>query len=219
MTVAIDKTAVFVTAETGAADRWSRVEATPSIAAEAVLVAQWKAGSSEAFGEIVRLLHGRVFNFLAQATRHRADAEDLCQETFLAAHRSIHRHAVGRSVAPWLFGIARHLLATHWRRSSRLAPLPENLAEYPDQAADPAGLAATDDDQKAVWRVARRLKPQQFQALWLRYVEGLSVAELATSLGVTVIHAKVILFRARNELARRLTTLDRGPESKGERPC
>ena len=56
-----------------------------------------------------------------------------------------------------------------------------------------------------MWALARRQLPDaQFQALWLRYTEGMNVAEIAQVLRKTRVHVKVLLFRARHALARDL---------------
>ena len=52
-----------------------------------------------------------------------------------------------------------------------------------------------------MWRLARTLKPKQWEALWIRYGEGFCVAETARVMGVHPIHARVILHRARAALA------------------
>ncbi|MHB9010298.1 MAG: sigma factor-like helix-turn-helix DNA-binding protein, partial [Limisphaerales bacterium] len=79
--------------------------------------------------------------------------------------------------------------------------------EYAAESAEiPGELPGTQaaDEPHQIWTRARRLKPRQFEALWLRYAEGLDVAGVAAAMGVTRVHAKVLLFRARHELARRL---------------
>ncbi len=161
----------------------------------------WQEGSDAAFAELVGRFYGRIFNFLWHATGHREDAEDLTQETFLAAHRSIPRYQPARTFGPWLFGIARHTLADHWRRQRPCDELPPDFAD-PISTSENAP-AAREERGSALWQQARRLKPRQFEALWLRYGEGFDIAGVARALGITRIHAKVLLFRARKELARR----------------
>ena len=169
--------------------------------ADEVLARQWQQGSDAAFTELIVRFHRRVFSFQFHATQRREDAEDLTQETFLAAHRSVRRYQPGRSFAPWLFGIARHVLADHWRRARPHEELP---ADYSGRTGSDETTPADADERGArLWGQARRLKPQLFAALWLRYGEGFDIASVACALGVTRIHAKVILFRARQELARR----------------
>ena len=216
MTVGLEKPARFAAPTNGVAAGVSGeavttpVDGSPPTSSEAdgptdeALADRWQGGSAEAFAELVGRFHQRLFHFLFQATGRRHDAEDLTQETFLAAHRSIGRYSAGRTFGPWLFGIARHAVASHWRRRRSTETLPEDFEERPGPEADPAGAAETGDDRQALWQIARRLKPAQFQVLWLRYGEDFDVAEVARAMGITRIHTKVLLYRARNELARRL---------------
>jgi RNA polymerase sigma-70 factor (ECF subfamily) len=75
----------------------------------------------------------------------------------------------------------------------------------PQDDDDPAELLARQEERQGLWGLARRRLPEaQFQALWLRYAEDLSVAGIAQVLHKTQTHVKVLLFRARRVLAREL---------------
>ncbi len=134
--------------------------------------------------------------------------EDLTQETFCKAWRGLHGYNPCLSFAPWLFAIARHTAANHFRSAKPFDPLPPEAGIVEE---DPANLLATKDDSDALWRLARALKPKQWQALWFRYGEGFSVAETARAMGTTQIHVKVLLHRARAGLAKRLPARSYGP--------
>jgi RNA polymerase sigma-70 factor (ECF subfamily) len=72
--------------------------------------------------------------------------------------------------------------------------------------ANPGELLADQEDRELLWQLARRqLTDTQFQALWLRYVEDMEVAQIADALGKSRVHVKVLLFRARQILARHLS--------------
>ena len=75
----------------------------------------------------------------------------------------------------------------------------------PQDDNDPSELLARREEGQSLWGLARRRLPEaQFQALWLRYAEDLSVAGVAQVLHKTQTHVKVLLFRARRVLAREL---------------
>jgi RNA polymerase sigma factor (sigma-70 family) len=57
------------------------------------------------------------------------------------------------------------------------------------------------DENASLWKLARTLKPKQYEALWLRYGEGFSVTEVAQVMKTNQIHVKVLLHRARTALA------------------
>lgn len=198
-----------VTAERSAFSSPTATARTGSAAGEAddrlgSLLAQAQAGDPDAFSEIVRLHTDRVYQLLWRWTGNRADAEDLTQETFLRAYASLGRLDPARPFLPWLYTIARRAAASHWRRARPVEPLTEDQPE-PSTPETPAthleGVEGTD----AIWERARRLKPRQYQALWLRYGEGLSVAETARILGTTRIHVRVLLHRARAALTSQLS--------------
>lgn len=134
-------------------------------------------------------------------------AEELAQEVFVVAWRR--RHDVPDHALPWLYGVARRLLANRWR-AQRAAP---QLVEVPD------GLSVTDDgDARArvmdVRDALASLPARDQEILRLVGWEQLSLAEVAVVLGCSRVSAKVRLHRARRRL---LTVLDHDPADQ-ERP-
>lgn len=162
---------------------------------------QARAGDRDAFGRIVEHHHARLFNYLCQLTRNRHDAEDLTQDTFVKAWRNLHRFDPQYAFVNWLFTIAKRNAASHWRAVKPSEPVDENLAE---DRESPASEMARRDEQETLWDIARRMKPKQFEVLWLRYGEGFSVTEVAQVMNSNSLYVKVLLHRARNELLRRL---------------
>jgi RNA polymerase sigma-70 factor, ECF subfamily len=161
---------------------------------ESALARQARDGSASAYGDLVRLHHVRVFGFLLALTRHRQDAEDLTQETFVRAWEKIHHYDPSLPMLPWLLTIARRQSIATLRRSR---PLPADF-ELESSASDPAsgGRALW------LWEVARReLSADAFSALWLHYREELPVRETAAILGKREGTVKVLLHRARKALA------------------
>ena len=165
-------------------------------------------GSVASFEQIVRRFQSQIFNFLRVFTHHRQDAEDLTQETFCKAWQGLPRYKPALSFAPWLFAIARHTAASHFRSAEPFEELP---AEGGVVEENPASLLAGKDDADALWRLARTLKPRHWEVLWFRYGEGFSVAETARAMRTNEIHVKVLLHRARAGLARRLAARGYGP--------
>jgi RNA polymerase sigma-70 factor (ECF subfamily) len=169
------------------------------------LAARCRDGSIEPYEKLVEQFETRIFRFLTQYVGNSHDAEDLTQETFVRAWRNIHRFDPKRDFATWLFVIARRAAANHFRARKIHELLPE---EIPAAGAQPSDSAEAQDQSTALWRAARKLKPRYYEALWFRYVEDFSVIETARVMGLTVLHVKVILHRARNELARHLKRED-----------
>jgi len=162
-------------------------------------------GDQQAYAELVNRYGSKIHGFLLKLVGNTHDAEDLTQEVFVKAYRSIQKFDTHRPFAPWLFTIARRAAATFYRR---IRPTVEIQHETPSDAADPQKQAESRDDCDRIWSCARSLKPRYFQVLWLRYREEFSMQEVAEILGTTNINTKVLLHRARSDLAKKLASTE-----------
>jgi RNA polymerase sigma-70 factor, ECF subfamily len=130
----------------------------------------------QAFAEVYRLHHGRIWRFLVRLTGSTAEAEDLFQETWLAAARHARVLRAETALLPWLYTIARnkHRNALRFRlvdrRRSRWDPLP---GVGPDEMAD----ARLQTERTA--RAFARLPVAHREILLLCLVEGLETREVA----------------------------------------
>lgn len=144
-----------------------------------------------------RVFYGRtnrgLWAYLLRVSGRRDVADDLLQESycrFLAARLPEMDAAESRS---YLFRIATNLLHDQWRErdkqvSAMVCPV--------DQSCDDDQETRTD-----VRRCFERLKPRQRQLLWLAHVEGFDHKEIARLTGLRVASVRVLLFRARAQLA------------------
>jgi RNA polymerase sigma-70 factor (ECF subfamily) len=165
---------------------------------EAALVREAAGGSSRAFEALVRAHSRRVFNFLNQMTRHRQDAEDLTQRTFIKAYHNLGRFDPQRPLINWLLTIARRTALNHFRDTKRWEEIPENSEST---EASPARQAETREGAENIWTRAREvLSQREFEVLWMRFAEELSTEETARATGLTTANVKVIVFRARQQL-------------------
>jgi RNA polymerase sigma factor (sigma-70 family) len=166
------------------------------------LARQSQDGSLAAFEELVYRFEGRIYGFAANVCGNAADAREVTQDTFVRAFQAIGQFDCRRAFGAWLFTIARRKCIDRYRAAppGTEEPLPELRDED-----DPAELLARQEERQNLWGLARRRLPDaQFEVLWLRYVEGMSVADIAQVLRKTQTHVKVLLFRARRGLAREL---------------
>ena len=107
------------------------------------------------------------------------------------------RNAVSAVTVNWLIGIARHKLVDHWRRAAREA---RRLSAALDSSAtiEPGPGEGFDSiDVTLAGAVLGCLNPSQRAALTLRYVDGLSVSEVAELLGRTVAATENLLIRSK----------------------
>lgn len=165
---------------------------------EATLVRSALDANPRAFEEIVRRHSRRIYNFLHQFTRHHHDAEDLTQQTFLKAYQNLHRFDCERPLINWLFTIARRTALNHFRAAKKWEEVPDDT---PSESPSPANQSENSDAAENLWAHARRILSQrEFEVLWLRFAEELSIEETARIAGLTATHVKVLVYRARQQL-------------------
>ena len=141
-------------------------------------------------------------------------AEDVVGETFLAAVREIGRlRPTGGSFGGWLIGIARHKIGTHRRRRRRgdVALGPQDEPADPADASAPAAPLEAGELRRAVGAVMDVLPDDQRQTLEWKYVDGLSVREIAHRLDRTEKAVEATLYRARNGFREAFERADRAP--------
>lgn len=137
-----------------------------------------------------------VYGYLLPRCGRPALAEDLTAEVFLAAVDAVRR---GTAVTtPWLIGTARHKLVDHWRRQSREERGLQAVAADPTAhrvSEDPWGAAL---DSLRARAVLDRLGPHHRAALTLRYLDDLTVPQVAALLDRTLHATEALLVRARS---------------------
>jgi RNA polymerase sigma-70 factor, ECF subfamily len=172
---------------------------------EARLVAHALAGSQPAFEQIVRRYQRPVISLIARMIGDRAAAEDLAQETFVKAHRSLAAFDATRRLSSWLFRIAHNTALDALRRSR---PAVVSLDDG-EGSLDPPGPPAPDPvERQALGRALEaalaQLRPDFRAAVLLRYQEGLPFEQIGDALGIPEVTARSHVHRARKELARHL---------------
>lgn len=155
-------------------------------------------GDARAFERLVHAYSRRVHGYLTKLTRHAHDADDLTQQTFIKAYHHLGTFDCSRPLINWLLTIARRTALNHFRDTKKWEPAEENIA---CSAPSPARSLEQSERTTQLWDRARRLlSPREFEILWLRFAEEMSVEETAKIVGLTKIHVKVIAHRARNRL-------------------
>lgn len=173
------------------------------------LLSRAAAGERAAFDSFVTRHERAVFRFARAATESPAAAEDVLQETFLAAWRAAGSFE-GRSAArTWLLTIARNQAWHHRERAARLsvddgAELPE-LGEAAGWGAQSPEEGALRSERRALLaRALAALAPEDREVLVLRDLEELTGEEAAAALGLSLAAVKSRLHRARLRLAAEL---------------
>ncbi len=201
-------------------------DAVPDRQSDQALARGAQRGRRQDFGELVSRHSGRLLAFLRRRTRCEADAEDLLQESFARAFERLASYKPALSFKTWLYTIAWRLLVSHARKR-RTDPLAHDASVPAVGEHDPAVLATQREQRENLWAAAdEALLPNQYAALWLRYAEEMAVREVAKVMGKTQTHVKVLLFRARSRLAKRLPSAGSIPAASTsgavmavQRPC
>ncbi|MCW2673338.1 MAG: polymerase subunit sigma-24 [Frankiales bacterium] len=152
--------------------------------------------------DIAPVVHGFVW---ARVAGDQAIAEDLVQETLLAAVSQADSFRGDAQVTTWMCGIARHLVARHWERERRADVMQSRLRLEPVPDLDQEQLLL---DREEVAAALRRLPALHRQVLVLKYLDGLSVEEIAADVGRTRVQVQSLLQRARDGLRRELGERD-----------
>jgi len=160
-----------------------------------------RAGSLDAFEELVFRYEKRLYGFLRHKTQNFSDAEDLVQLVFIKAYRNIGRYNGRYAFSTWLLCIARREAASHYRSNYRRHQELDEDTQI--EESNPALLMANREQGELLWELAgKQLSDSQFNALWMVYHEGLSVKESAKVMKRTVSSVKVLLHRGRRNLLR-----------------
>lgn len=142
----------------------------------------------------------RVYQVLCRLVGNSAEAEDLAVEVFWRLHRQL---AVGKAAMTpgWLYRVAVNLGLNSLRASRRRNRYEDAAAQWTTEnraAGDPLELAAQTEERRRVRSVLARLKPRSARLLILRH-SGLSYAELASALDISVSSVGSLLSRAEKE--------------------
>jgi RNA polymerase sigma-70 factor, ECF subfamily len=132
--------------------------------------------------------------------------EDLVQETFLAAWQNLEKYRGDAGLRSWLLGIARHKVGDYYRRRLREAEWPQLDDEFvPQPVVFPKHEERLDGAQRGekVERTLAALPEAYAVALLWRYVENLSVRQMAENVGKTEKAMERLLARAREHFRRR----------------
>jgi RNA polymerase sigma-70 factor (ECF subfamily) len=168
------------------------------------LVEALRSGDPQAPRLLIERFQGVVFGLCYRMMNHQQDAEDVAQETFVRALRSMARFDASRPIRPWLLEIAANRCRTALARRSRrpmLAP-----AESVADRADPRpAIADPDDLAGALEQAILALRPEYRLVFVLFHEQNLMYEEIAQAVSRPVGTVKTWLHRARAQLAENLS--------------
>jgi RNA polymerase sigma factor (sigma-70 family) len=160
-------------------------------------VAAFRSGNDEAFRVIHDRYRQRLFAYVRQmlASCSRQDAEDVLQDVFVRAYGALRGDNREMNVRAWLYRVAHNRCIDHLRRP--VPPAAEIFEVSRKPLHDPVEEAQRRDDLRRLVADVSNLPEQQRSALLMREIDGMTYADLANALDVTVPAVKSLLVRAR----------------------
>ena len=180
---------------------------------EAKLIARSLKQDSDAFGQLVERYATVIVNLAYRMVGDRTEAEDLAQETFVAAFKALPRFRADSKFSTWLYRIAANK-CKDWLRAKRPGQGVQDVDV--DEVLD-AGVAAEERTPERLLsqqqvaaqldRAIQRLPPLYREAFVLKHVEGLSYEEMQEIVGVNADTLKMRVYKGRLQLSRELAEL------------
>lgn len=138
-------------------------------------------GDAEAFSLLYERFVTRIYNYIYYRTGNPHEAEDLTARVF---HRALHHitHYDNRGVpfSAWLYRIAHNLVANWHRDNSRRKEVPlEDYTQQPHRSLAPEASVVNSQEMEDLLKAIRQLPPDRQQLLILKFVEGMSNAEVS----------------------------------------
>ena len=169
------------------------------------LVQECLAGDTSAYGELVKRHQSRVIAIAYRGLRDSALAEDLAQEAFVRAFKSLHRFQQGRRFGPWLTAITANRIRDYLKSRARRSEVTWDLdRSSPTADATPLDRAAARQMLGKLGTSIAKLPEETQQVLRLRFVLGLDYEDVAETLNIPLGTVKSRISRARSALKKEL---------------
>jgi len=171
------------------------------------LVARATRGDQEAFRLIFERYSRPVISFIYDLVSDRSLAEELTQETFVRAFRSLHTLHQETKLSTWLFGIAKNVAREALRvrvRDSRHVDL-ESVLDLSDQGPVPVNQLLSKELNELIQSSLALLDDDKRLVFTLKVFQQCSYEEIADITGFSIPKLKTDLHRARSEMRKRIS--------------
>jgi RNA polymerase sigma-70 factor (ECF subfamily) len=186
-------------------DREPRVSASET--GEGALVERARRGDAEAFGKLYELHLERIFRYVYYRVGTASEAEDLTEHVFLKAWEAVGRYeSRGMPFAAWLYRMAHNAVVDRYRANRPTTPIDETF-DLEDEKQSPTDAVMASVDREELRQAIRRLNHDQQQVVVMRFVEGMSHAEVGQILGKSEGAVRVIQHRALQAMGKYLRSL------------
>ena len=175
---------------------------TPAHESEDYLVQQAIKRDRAAFTALYERCVDRVYRHVYYRVSSHADAEDITQEAFVRAWKSIDKYKrTGAPFVTWIITIAGNLVIDHYRRQQRVVVTDEIYEVKPaEQIEDPAREAEVNFNNAIIKEAILKLKGDKQKVILMHFIDGLTYEEIARALNKSEGAVRIIQYRALGEL-------------------
>ncbi len=198
-------------------DKFTSKEDGEEMLPDEYLIYKAQAGDRDAVNELVSRYWHPVFRFISYKIGNPEDAQELTQETFCRAFRSMLNYKNNGAFKTFLIHIAHNLIIDFWRKKSRCPTLIDINDYYEAEAEDdqPDIQAINVETREAIASLLQKLPCEQRQTIELRIIAGLPIKETALAMGKSEAAIKMLQQRALKSM--RLLLFQQGiADYKGE---
>ncbi len=181
---------------------------------EKILVQQAQNGEMEAFRQLVDLYKIKIYRLAYDLTGNGMDAEDLSQDVFIKAFRSLSSFRGDSKFGTWLYRITVNTCLDHRSKKSLSMVTPISTTqneeehapyEHPSSGVLPDQAAESSLIQKNIELALEQLSPREKTVFMLRHYHDLPLKEIAETLNISLGSVKTLLFRAIKRLQNELS--------------
>ncbi|HEX2972237.1 MAG TPA: RNA polymerase sigma factor [Tepidisphaeraceae bacterium] len=163
-----------------------------------LLVRRCQSGQPEAFEELIGLWEKRLLYYIRRLVEHESDAWDVLQQTWVEVLGSIGKLRDSGALRPWLYAVARHVAASHYRPTLLQRAKTDTLADLEDVPED--NWVPRYDDALYVHESLAHLSVEHREVLVLHFLEGMCVQEIAAVVDVPAGTIRSRLYYAKRAL-------------------
>jgi len=159
---------------------------------------------TDAYGQIYDIYVERIYRFIYFKVRTRLEAEDLTSEAFLKAWQYIKEGKQIKNLNAFIYTVARNLVVDHYRAQAKKYNYEEVIADDFSSNINIAEKMEVKSDAEEVLRAIKTLKDEYSEVIILRFLDDLSISEIADIINKTSNNTRVLVHRALSALKKSL---------------
>lgn len=165
------------------------------------LIGQAQQGDTQAYATLIDRYKEAVYRHCFAIVRNEDAAEDIAQETFIAAYYNLHKYNPTYSLATWLFKIGTNKCLNFLRAESKVIQHSDELIATIASTGKSPHTASLDAE---LHQAVSNLRPHYQAVISLHYWQGLSYADTALAMGAPINSVRVWIKRAKEQLRKEL---------------